>query len=1118
MKNRHLLLLTLLLTQTTSLWAMEHDDEEFNGGGAPHNQHQQRAAGGNNNPHYQFNLVGDVTRPAQGNPRGRFQITQQGGNQTTTDLELQNIQLIRMEPFLSNQINTLNPSDPLPQDLGTARERVRCTVDYNGNVQQIEVLLPTQHPLHGQWLFQENRDNTQNIATLKLRALSNSQRWVDVFQRQVNIQHRLVDAGVETLGGYYFNGDTVYQARTRRQQWRNPDNQREYTRTIAVRDVEVPSHTGNQIIYVEPFAFGTDLLRPRDAYRGTYTFIRDLAEHEGLLGKKEGSLVYSDGNHIYLPHITQELWGQDQSQTCFFIASYKQERKLNFISQARIPGGRLAEGLYQMVSVKEESTSRTERWKKLEEDTQNSPPIEIITPAGVPSIPGMGSFVPRVVPPNNATVQVVNLQNELTSRNLRMSSLQEYIAQYPHANGFVFILGPAGSGKTVLAHILAQRQLHAEEDEDGILRLDTNNPLPGFVIGHGAQAGTTFPAVWYDQDQNLFLTDCPGFGDPGGVEPDILNAFSIHHLLMNRGNIKIVMAIKEGEVITRSAHFIKLLNDITGVFQSDQDLQNNLSFVVTHQRQVRNGFGPFLERILNTVPQLSDRAKNLLRFLIHNHNRVSSIPEVQNEGPFNFNAQLVRGGVTNSRYVLNPQVRMEVGNDANFLVATLSQNLNDYLTHYMGTEGSQRVINHCLKLIDAHQNSVGALRTSLGQFITTLEDIRRIPAESLLLLPEQLRAMMNVDDMTKAIEQLCFFKRINNDVRYNTAACVSILLDNTLQKIRQLTVAPQEEYMGNILTLKGTLIGTSDINAALRRHPNPTTINVFGLNTLLVDEDVTSHGTSTHLIAPQWKVVGVRSIDLSGKDGANGAHGTHGSYSSASGRDGQPGAPGGNGGHFWGKGFTFDHLDQLLTVNTNGGDGGNGGNGGNGADGADVRDDDPVEYREVYIKEPYWGKVRKYYNLYYLQRGFPGQPGGNAGRGGNEGKGGYSGDSILQGHPWNAHPRNGQPRQGGTPGTPGNGGRHGRDMEGHYNSESDKWLIPRGLKSYKGYADSGRVPPPRLPGELVKTVEVIVEQQQLVAQTRLDPAPIVQQYKLYYLQEANNPIVSSFIKMFPNLN
>jgi GTPase SAR1 family protein len=1115
MKRKDLLLITFLLTQTTPLWGMA-DDEFVEGHEHPYAEVARRD--------FQVELIGDIIRPAQGNPRGRFQITQEGAAPVMADLELQAIQTLRFEPFLPPHIGVLTPSDLLPQDLGTARERIRCEVNYHGNVQQIETLLPTLHPLQGQWSFQEDRDHTQNIATLKLKALLNTQRLVDIYQRQVEIPHILIDAGIEVPGDYYFNGDTAYQIRNRQQQWRNPESQQLYTRTITSPDGELPTHAGNQIIYASPFAFGVDPAQPREDYRGRYDFVRELSEHEKLPGKKDGSLIYSDGNHIYLPHITQELWRQEHSQVGFFIASYKQDRKLNFISQAQIPHGQLPEGLYQLISVKEELHRHTEKWEKLGEIPEV---IEISTFPGVASIPGMGTYAPRIVSNDQTIFEALAMQEKIQEITQKT---EEAMARHPYSAGSVIVLGPTGSGKTTLIHALAgslSAQEHLDEDGDRELRLHADHPLLGFNIGHDAIVGTTIPNLWYDQVNNIFYWDCPGFFDPRGHKEDIINAFSIHRLFQH-SSVKVALVSSDLALKIkneRGRHFFKLLNEMAKLFTDETQLHNALSLIVTQ------GGHPLPPDRLTTLHRSAERAqaegkeigltpsgRRLLSFLQAMPSRVSSLPQPRDIGPYEFDRQHILDCISRAQYIPDPSIDFTAGisDGAKVLAVDLAQGLNQYLSTYMGTEGAQRIINYCRQKIEAYSGPIAALRTEFRTLKQTLKTLRTVSPDRPLDMVNILTPLIDTTDIRKTIEILEFFKRIKNEITYSVGEWSTTLLTAVKDKIKSLTVAPQIEHANGALTIKGTLVGISDINAALRTHPSPAKVNAYGLNTIFIDEDITSHGTSLSLLAPQWKVVGARRIDLSGKAGANGASGSSGTYSGASGSDGQPGFPGGNGGHFYGKGFKFaDRLDQLLTVNTNGGNGGNGGRGGDGAAGADGKDGDLGKYTTHGCRQ------------YYSDTGTNGSVGGDAGRGGVKGSGGHCGSLIIEGHQWNTNPtpQDGKNGNDGIPGIAGAGGREGKHCQGIWVDTSSRekgewgfgyWELERRHQDHRNYNSTKRWY--AYDGFQPLPTNLNWSGLKFSPENRLNSVPIIQQYKLYFSQEANNPIVSPFMKVFPNLN
>src|SRR3990167_5985501 len=127
-----------------------------------------------------------------------------------------------------------------------------------------------------------------------------------------------------------------------------------------------------------------------------------------------------------------------------------------------------------------------------------------------------------------------------------------------------------------------------------------------------------------------------------------------------------------------------------------------------------------------------------------------------------------------------------------------------------------------------------------------------------------------------------------------------------------------------------------------------------------------------------------RIINLQGKDGSNG---------NVIGIHGQPGGYGGHGGHFYGKGFLFKDLHNLM-INTSGG---NGGNGGNGIKGRDGRDGDLTKHERWEINSlwPQPGAYREKQRIFFDDKGTAGTCGGDGGQGGKKGN---SGTVEIHGH------------------------------------------------------------------------------------------------------------------------
>lgn len=138
-----------------------------------------------------------------------------------------------------------------------------------------------------------------------------------------------------------------------------------------------------------------------------------------------------------------------------------------------------------------------------------------------------------------------------------------------------------------------------------------------------------------------------------------------------------------------------------------------------------------------------------------------------------------------------------------------------------------------------------------------------------------------------------------------------------------------------VVRIAGTIVKLSD---AMATNKNcwlaAKRIEIFALETVIFDMDLHKPGCFLKIVAPVWKIVGTRNINL---NGTTGEHGNAGAIAAANGkingtRDGQnglDGSPGGAGGTFFGLGKVFIN-GASLRIDANGGRGGDGQNGGNG--------------------------------------------------------------------------------------------------------------------------------------------------------------------------------------------
>lgn len=115
----------------------------------------------------------------------------------------------------------------------------------------------------------------------------------------------------------------------------------------------------------------------------------------------------------------------------------------------------------------------------------------------------------------------------------------------------VMVLGRTGSGKSAFINLLAGKPLFSRRDEDTMeFILDSNDQLPGIVIGNNNSSETSIPRSWV-YDENTVYWDCPGFDDNRGIEYEIANAFLIKKLFEVNQACKILIVVSDTDVNER---------------------------------------------------------------------------------------------------------------------------------------------------------------------------------------------------------------------------------------------------------------------------------------------------------------------------------------------------------------------------------------------------------------------------------------------------------------------------------------------------------------------------------------------------------------------------------------
>ncbi|CAL1288930.1 unnamed protein product [Larinioides sclopetarius] len=290
---------------------------------------------------------------------------------------------------------------------------------------------------------------------------------------------------------------------------------------------------------------------------------------------------------------------------------------------------------------------------------------------------------------------------------------------------------------------------------------------------------------------------------------------------------------------------------------------------------------------------------------------------------------------------------------------------------------------------------------------------------------------------------------------------------------------PYINVTGNFIALKETvqnLMSNSDTNNSCNNFEAQLAtgkyklFKVFALNKVFIDTDLrfAGKGISVCLIAPKWEVIGIRTIELHGADGAPHAESKakNGANSKINGDNGAPGNPGRSGESFFGIGSTFMNGANLK-VASNGGKGGRGQDGGDGVaaepgvtaylphnSDPPCKDGTVRGFKCEGIKKKggggfviltqinsYWTCTEKPLKIF----GLPCKRGGNGGDGGKGGKGANAGELSLfeMGQTsgirkFAVKGKDGETGKGGV--APGKGGKDGDGIIANWSHCKPKWL------------------------------------------------------------------------------
>ena len=349
-----------------------------------------------------------------------------------------------------------------------------------------------------------------------------------------------------------------------------------------------------------------------------------------------------------------------------------------------------------------------------------------------------------------------------------------------------------------------------------------------------------------------------------------------------------------------------------------------------------------------------------------------------------------------------PTKRYRRENEGITVAAWLDKNFKENSTCFLVDNRVQEVLNFC-----SHSSlSITNLRKGLEDFVRKESSGLVYAKEKFLCTYDQnVDQVLNANPIRAYDREPGMFKDSYTPKSFCLTDSTKALLKNKIKEpydqisleikiVEDLIsyIKPTYTFSNNgILSIKGGLIGTSDIEEYLSlqgigKDDKFKEIHVLS-DTLLIDESLKCEGASFKFDVSHCKVLGDKSIDLSGKNGSDGTCGVNGN-------------PGKNGGNFSLNCTISEGLDNLMII-AKGGNGGNGGQGAHGAD-ADLKNLGTPHHTKAYnyshksgTENPqiscfqYYPQIMEWTlkgdEKFYQQDGIPGKPGGQGGKAGSGG-------------------------------------------------------------------------------------------------------------------------------------
>lgn len=196
----------------------------------------------------------------------------------------------------------------------------------------------------------------------------------------------------------------------------------------------------------------------------------------------------------------------------------------------------------------------------------------------------------------------------------------------------VFLLGLTGVGKSTLMNFLLGNSLSVipGETTEHVLVPDKHSKKI-IEVGSGTKSITQVPNMVFDEVNNLFFCDCPGFEDSQGTENDIVNFFTLNKLIeraTKTNPISILYVFSVHDLVAGRGTLTRASsNNIMNMFTDENQLGQCLTGVLTKIDAARQTKGGILNAFCdyNKVMRiLSSNPSNVFTFPFPSRQSVES--------------------------------------------------------------------------------------------------------------------------------------------------------------------------------------------------------------------------------------------------------------------------------------------------------------------------------------------------------------------------------------------------------------------------------------------------------------------------------------------------------------